>query len=249
MEERKIALGDLIKAAIVAAGVIGAAALLALAFVNRNAADEQIGVTGLGEKDFESDLVVWTGSFSQSAPTLKEAYAKLNGDQERIRGFLAAKNVAESEYVFSSVTIQKEYDQKTDRDGSRTSTFRGYGLRQEVTIESKDLGKIERVSREITDLINSGVEFYSREPSYYYTKLSDLKLELIELATKNGRARAQKIAEETGQKLGKLKFASLGVFQIIARNSNADYSWSGSNDVTSRLKTATITTRLQFGIR
>ncbi len=249
MEEKRIALGDIIKAAIVAVGVIGAAALLALAFVNRNASDEQIGVTGLGEKDFESDLVVWTGSFSQSSPTLKDAYARLNADQERIRSFLGAKSVDGSEYVFSSVSIQKEYDQKTDKDGNRTTAFRGYSLRQEVTIESKDLDKIEKVSREITDLINSGVEFYSRAPQYYYTKLSDLKLELIELATKNARSRAATIADETGQRLGKLKSASLGVFQIIARNSNADYSWSGANDTSSRLKTATITARLQFGIR
>jgi len=249
MEEKKFALGDIIKAAIVAIGIIGAASIVALAFVNRNASSEQIGVTGLGEKDFEADLIVWTGSFSQSAPSLKDAYAKLNADQEKIRGFLAAKSVAESERLFSSVNIQKEYDQKTDKDGNRTMTFKGYSLRQEVTIESKDIDKIEKVSREITDLINSGVEFYSRNPQYYYTKLSDLKLELIELATKNGTSRAGTIAAQTGQKLGKLKSASLGVFQIIARNSNADYSWSGSNDSSSRLKTATITARLQFGIR
>jgi uncharacterized protein len=238
-----------LRAAIVALGVAAAAALLGLAFIYRNIDGEQIGVTGLGEKDFQSDLIVWSGSFTQSAPSLKDAYARLNADQERIKAFLAGKNVAEGEYVFSSVTIGKEYDEKKDKEGNRTSAFKGYRLQQDVKIESKDVDKVERLSREITDLINSGVEFYSREPRYYYTKLADLKVELIELATRNGRERAQKIAEETGQKLGKLKGASLGVFQILARNSNEDYSWSGANDASSKLKTATITARLQFGIR
>jgi uncharacterized protein len=238
-----------LRAAIVAVGIVAAAALLGLAFVYRNVDEEQIGVTGLGEKDFQSDLIAWSGSFTQVGASLKEAYEKLNKDQERIRGFLAGKSVAEGEYVFSSVTIGKEYDEKKDKDGNRSSLFKGYRLQQDVKIESKDVDKVERLSREITDLINSGVEFYSREPQYYYTKLADLKVELIELATRNGRARAQKIAEETGQKLGKLKGASLGVFQILARNSNEDYSWSGANDSSSKLKTATITARLQFGIK
>jgi uncharacterized protein len=241
--------GGSLRAAIIALGIVAAAALLAFAFVYRNVNDEQIGVTGLGERDFQSDLIVWSGSFTQVGTSLKEAYERLNGDQERIRSFLALKSVAEGEFVFSSVTIGKEYDEKKDKDGNRSSVFRGYRLQQNVKIESKDVDKVERLSREITDLINSGVEFYSREPQYYYTKLADLKVELIELATRNGRERARKIAEETGQKLGKLKSASLGVFQIIARNSNQDVSWSGSNDTSSKLKTATITARLQFGIR
>jgi hypothetical protein len=232
-----------------AAGVVAAAALLAFAFIYRNVDEEQISVTGLGEKDFQSDLIVWSGTFTQFGTTLKEAYEKLNKDQEKIRGFLAGKSVADGEYVLSSVTIQKEYSEKKDKEGNRTSEFKGYRLLQDLKVESKDVDKVEKLSREITDLINSGVEFYSQEPQYYYTRLADLKVELIELATRSGRERAQKIAEQTGQKLGKLKSASLGVFQIIARNSNEDYSWSGSNDTTSKLKTATITARLAFGIR
>lgn len=229
--------------------VIIAAVVLTFAVINRNKNDEQIKVTGLGEKDFQSDLIVWNGTFSQTGTTLKDAYEKLNNDQEKIKVFLGNKNINNKEIVFSAVNIGKEYEDVEDRKGNRIQKQIGYRLQQNVKIESNDIEKIENVSREITELINNGVEFYSQEPQYYFTRLNDLKIELIELATKNGKERAEKIAEKSGYKLGKLKYANLGVFQIIAQNSNKDYSWSGSYDTFSKNKTATITIRMQFGIR
>ena len=94
-----------------------------------------------------------------------------------------------------------------------------------------------------------GVEFYSSKPQYYYTKLTELKKELIEHATENAKTRAETIASKSGFKLGRLKNANMGVFQIIARNSNEDYSWAGAFNTTSKQKTATITMKLQFGIQ
>jgi hypothetical protein len=118
-----------------------------------------------------------------------------------------------------------------------------------VTVESDEVAKVEDISRGITGLINRGLELYSESPQYYYTKLSELKMELIERATEDAKERAQIIANRSGAKLGKLKNASMGVFQIIAQNSNEDYSWDGAFNTTSKQKTATITMRLQFGIR
>jgi hypothetical protein len=178
--------------------IIIAAAILTFAVINRNKNDEQIKVTGLGEKDFQSDLIVWNGTFSQTGAALKEAYEKLNNDQEKIKLFLANKGINEKEIIYSAVNISKEFEEIEDRNGNRIQKQIGYRLQQNVKIESNDIGKIEKVSREITELINNGVEFYSQEPQYYFTKLNDLKIELIELATKNGKERAEKIAEKSG---------------------------------------------------
>jgi hypothetical protein len=223
--------------------------VLVQGYIRRNSAEEVITVTGLGTADFESDLIVWSGYYTRLDPDMKAAYAGLSADQEKIRGFLTQKNVADSEYTFSSVEIVKEYDSHTDKDGNYVSVFRGYRLEQRITIESREVEKIEKVSREITDLINTGVEFYSSAPQYYYTQLADMKIRLIEDATRNARERAAVIADMSGQKLGKLKNASMGVFQIIAQNSNEDYTWGGSFNTESKMKTATITMKLQFGIR
>ena len=249
MEQRKIEIYEYLKILIITVTIIVSIFIVSTAFVNRNKESEIINVTGLGSKDFESDLIVWSGSFYRLNTDIKKAYEELYSDQKAIIEFLKEKDVSQNEYVLSSVTINKEYESVTDKENNQRQVFKGYSLQQKVTIESTDINKIESVSREITDLINKGVEFYSNEPEYYYTKLSELKMELIESATNNARERAEAIAEKSGSKLGKLKYANMGVVQILGRNSNEDYSWDGIYNTNTRLKTATITMKLQFGIK
>ena len=87
--------------------------------------------------------------------------------------------------------------------------FVEYELTQTVAIESKDVNKIEKISREITELLNQGVQFYLESPRYYFTKLADLKIQMISKATEDARIRAEKIAEFSGGKLGKLESARM----------------------------------------
>ncbi len=61
----------------------------------------------------------------------------------------------------------------------------GYILTQSLQIESNDVEKVEKISREITELLNKGIQFYSQSPRYYYTKLADLKIEMISKATED----------------------------------------------------------------
>ena len=95
---------------------------------------------------------------------------------------------------------------------------------QSVEIESKEVDKIEKVSREITELLNQGVQFYSQAPRYYYTKLADLKIEMISKATEDARLRAENIAKFSGGNLSTLESAKMGIFQITGQNSGEDYS-------------------------
>jgi hypothetical protein len=113
-------------------------------------------------------------------------------------------------------------------------------------VESKEVDKVEGISRQVSELINSGVEFYSESPEYYYTKLSELKLKMISQATKDATNRAMKIAENAGSSLGRLKNADMGVFQIVAQNSSEDYSWGGSFNTSSKNKKANITIKMNF---
>ena len=100
----------------------------------------------------------------------------------------------------------------------------------------------------MTDLIDLGVEFNSFPPEFYYTKLAQLKLRMIEAATKDAQERAAKIAENAGGELGHLKNADMGVFQITGENSSEEYSWGGSFNTSSKKKTANITIRLKYEI-
>ena len=207
-----------------------------------------VNVTGLAQKDFVSDLIVWRGSFSKKSASMQEAYAALKKDAEVVRGYLKSKGVKDSEVVFSAVNINKEFETTTREDGSRTEVFTGYRLDQNVQIESKDVERIENISRGITELIDTGVEFYSNYPEYYYTKLAALKIEMLAEATKDARVRAEKIAENAGTSLGKLRNANMGIFQITAQNSSEDYSWGGTYNTAAKKKSASITVKLEFGL-
>ena len=210
-----------------------------------------ISVTGSASRDFVSDLIVWRGSFYERSWTTREAYTQIKDYAAAIRAYLVNKGVSEKEIVFSSVEISENYNNEYNADGSyRQMVFSGYTLTQKVTIESHEVDKIESISRDITELIDSGVDLLSMAPEYYYTRLDELKIEMIAEATKNARTRAEKIAENSGGEINKLIDANLGVFQITAQNSSEDaYSYGGAFNVLSKNKTASITAKLNYSIK
>lgn len=232
---------------ILALAIIISAFLFSNAFLNRNQSSNTISVTGLGSKSFVSDLIVWTGSFGKKSFELKDAYAQLDKDRANIQKYMISKGLKPENMVFSAVGIEKEFENTYDDRGNRiSSTFTGYRLRQDVQIESTEVDKVESISREVSQLINLGIEFYSSDPQYYYTKLAELKIEMIAEATKDAYHRATKIAENADANVGKLKNADMGVFQIVAQNSSEEYSWGGSFNTSSKRKTATITVKLDY---
>lgn len=240
---------SLISTVIIAVAIIITGYLLGTNYKNRSQKLHTIEVTGLAEKNFTSDLTVWSGSFSKSAMDMKQASNELKKDVEKVKQFLAEQNVPENEVQFSAVQINRQYETTYDDEGNRKSEFAGYNLTQNVKIESKNIKLIEKVSRDVSGLIDQGVEFYSETPLYYYTKLSDLKLQLIEEATKDARSRADKIAENSGGSIRRLIEGNMGVFQITARYSDEDYSWGGAFNTSSIAKTASITVHLIFEVR
>lgn len=230
--------------------IIIAAALLGNAFKNRNKIDGSISVTGLGKADFTSDLIVWEGSFSTVNSNLKQAYTNLENDKKIITSYLNAKGVNTDEIVFNAViTTEQKKQNYSDAGKYLGDKFIGYLLSQSIKIESSNVAQIEKISREITELLNKGVQFYSQPPRYYYTKLADLKIEMISKATEDARIRAESIAENSGSSIGELTSANMGIFQITGQNSNENYSWGGTFNTSSKKKTASITMKLNYNVK
>lgn len=238
----------------ITAAIIGLAFIIGLfiignAYKSRSKAMETISVTGSAEKDFVSDLIVWKGSYSRKSMDLKSAYAQLKEDENTIRAYLSGKGIKNNEMVFSSVNINKEFNYKTDENGrSLGQEFSGFNLTQNVRIESSNVDKIDQISREATELIEQGIEFNSSAPLFYYTKLTEIKMDLLAKASADGKQRAEIIAKNSGSSLGKLKNANLGVFQITGKNSDEDYSYGGTFNTSSRNKTGSITIRMEFAV-
>ena len=239
---------NIIAIAIAAAGFVIGLALLGNAIKNRNKSENTISVTGLGSKKFTSDLITWSGNFSKNNFELRIAYDELAEDRRVIEKYLLTKGIKKDQIVFSAVDIQKQFHYETDSNGRSIQTFQGYQLSQSISIESKDVAKIENLSRNITEIINQGIEFTSSSPNYFYTKLADVKQEMIADATKDAKQRAEKIAANAGADLGNLKKATMGVIQITAPNSTEEYSWGGTYNTASKEKEASITIKLEYEV-
>ena len=202
----------------------------------RSESVHSIAATGSASVDFEADLIIWRGSFSSFAYTSK---------------YLTSNGLDESEFVFNSIDISRNYKDLYDNNGNYVGNeFNGYNLTQSVVISSSDIETVEKISRDISTLLDSGVEFTSDSPEYYYNDLDALKLDLIDKASQNARERINIIAKNSDAKIGKLMNSSLGVFQITAQNSGTgSYSYDGAFDTSSRYKTATITVRLEYDLK
>lgn len=216
----------------------------------KSAGGSGITATGSASCDFESDLIVWRGSFSAHGNSPKEAYGVIERDAGLVKKYLADNKVAMDEMVFSSINISQTYTSRYDDEGRYLGDEPdGYELTQSMTVTSHDIDKVESISRDITTLIEAGVELESEQPEYYYTKLDEMKLDLIEKATANAKKRIDIMASAAGSSPGKLLSANLGVFQITARNSSSEsYSYDGVLDTSSRSKTAMITVRLNYSV-
>jgi hypothetical protein len=211
---------------------------------------ETISVTGLADKDFESDQIIWNGNFSRKSLDLKSAYADVKKDELKIKTYLQSKGIDEKEMIFSAISITKEFDSKYATDGRQIeNNFSGYLLSQTVTVDSKNLNKVEKISREVTELIEDGIELNSSAPSYYYSKLSELKLDLLAKAAADAKLRAETMAKNSGGSLGDIKKCNMGVFQITGQDSNEDYSYGGAFNTSSRNKKASITVKTEYGVK
>lgn len=234
----------------VAVAVIVAAWFVSDAWKRTHPVTERIIVTGMAQTDFVSDLIVWRGWFTRQAATTKEAYPRMKDDAALVAKYLKDRGIPEGNVVFSAVEIEPQYKNvRISGTDGYDRQFDGYRLSQSVQIESKEVDKVELVSREISELINAGVELNSSHPEFYYTKLSELKIDLLAKAAKDGRERAEAISSNSGGRLGPILKADMGIFQITAQNSNEDYSWGGTFNTSAKNKTALITVKMEFATR
>lgn len=207
--------------------------------------EEQITVTGAAQKDIKSDFISWTCSFSARSENLAGAYAKLSKDLPLVKNYLVSQGISEDMIIVSQIYTTVLY-QKNEK-GNDTNTIQGYLLSENIDIRSAQVDKITKISRDSTELINEGIEFVSYAPQYTYTKLDGLKVEMLSEASRNAKYRAQSMVGATGNKIGFMRSAKMGVFQIAPINSTeiSDY---GVNDTSSLYKKVTAVVSASFAI-
>ena len=228
---------------------VACAVILGRAYTYKYRAQDTILVTGLGETEFTSDLIVWSGELTAEAQQVAAGYAEIERSKQKVQQYLADKGIPSDAVVFAFVNVDKQYDPVYNANGNWAGQrFTGYRLRQRFTVESSDVEKVETVSREISSLIAQVVSIEAYAPDYY-TKLDDVKMGLIETASAEARMRGEKVARNAGTKIGRVASARMGVVQITGANTNEEFSAGGSFNTASRQKKARITMRVEYRVK
>jgi hypothetical protein len=231
MEVKKWSLTLIIVSAILAIGLIVSTVFASYVFFkSKNPSSGLISVVGSAKQQVKSDFAVWRCRYSVQTQTLPEAYGLLKASQANVKQYLVSKGIANTDLNVLAVETQTIYVRNTN--GMETNQVEGYKLSQSIEIKSSDVDKIFSISKEATELIDKGVQIESQLPQFYYTKISDLKISVLALATKDAKDRAGKIAANTGSTVSGMKSSKMGVFQIRPLYSDeiSDY---GINDTTS----------------
>lgn len=241
---------DFIKYAIIGISCIVCAIILGNAVTYVFKSQHTIAVTGLGEENFTSDLIIWNSTITVEADNQQSGYTAIAQAQKKVANYLQSKGITDSELTFSFVNVDKRYTSVYNSDGNWVGQrMDGYDLRQNFVVQSNDVEKVEKASREISKLIADGVNLDIMTPDYYCTNLDSIKLELIEKASADAFQRAKKIADNAGAKLGKASNVKLGVFQITSSTGEEEYSYGGTFNTSSRDKKGRITVRAEYQIK
>ena len=228
-----------------AIGLVLSSVIFGWFYSNSKKGDEAITVTGSAKKRIKSDLVTWSAGVTYQAPQLSEAYKSLTDNVPRVKQYLIGKGIAENQITISSIsttTLHKQND-----NGGESSEISGYSLRQTVDVRSNEVDKIAQIARESTELINQGILLESGSPQYSFTQIGDLKIEMLGEAAKDAKNRAEKIAASTGNSIGAVRSAKMGVMQITAADST-EVSDGGISDTSSIDKDVTAVVNISFAV-
>lgn len=207
--------------------------------------ERMIRVKGLAETKITSNFATWYCSFWHRSDQVKTGYEGLEQSRKAVIAFLKAAKVPDGEMAVNPAEITVQYT--TDENGNKTNTVEGYVLSQSISVWSTDVGKVDSAAKSISDLIKTGIELRSDTPSFVYTNIESVKLDLLAKATKNAYERAQVLAANSNGKVGRLDSASQGVFQITPVNST-DVSDTGCYDTTSIDKSVKCVVTLNFQV-
>ncbi len=213
----------IIEAAIISFGIIILGLSIRSGVTTFKDKERVVSVKGLAEVQLPADKITWPLMFKDIGNDLGTLYDNLNIKNEAIIAFLRSKNVTDQEI---SVGAPEIIDMRAERYQSENVPYR-YNITSVITVTSDDVDKIRAIIAGQNELLKQGIAItsgdYRYNISYDFTRLNDVKPQMIEEATKNARNAAEKFAIDSNSKLGKIKRANQGQFTISDRDPNTPY--------------------------
>lgn len=182
-----------------------------------------VSVKGLAEMEVPADKVIWPLVYKELGNDPVSIYNKIAEKNAAVVKYLKQNGVAEEEISIAPAEI---IDMEADRYASQNVAYR-YNATSVITVTSKNVDLIRKLITKQTELLKQGIAIaggdYRYSVSYEFTGLNNVKPQMIEEATKNARAAAEKFAKDSDSTLGKIRNASQGQFSISDRDSNTPY--------------------------
>lgn len=209
-------MGRIISSFLLALGIIISAALIGNSFLKVKLLDRSVVVKGLAEKEVNADFAIWPISIAATGNNLSEVNKRIEGDRSIIINFLVTQGFSKDDIMIGDYKLNDLM-----ANGYRDSNIQNarYIINATVVLKSNNVYLVDTVSKNKNLLVQKGVVFANDsngdgEPYYEFTKFNEIKPEMLTEAIQNARSSAEKFANDSGSKIGKLKKANQGVFSI-----------------------------------
>lgn len=211
---------------LLAIGLIVGGGLIGDGVVNARVGDRAVTVRGLAERDVQADVAVLPLRFTAAGDSLSDVQARIDADLAAVRRFLAEQGYEDSEISIGRLEVAD----LMSREYGPQNFHNRFILAQRVSVRTGDVERVQATTRALNDLVRQGVVLQEfRGPSYVFTGLNAVRPEMIAEATASARSGAEQFAEDSGARLGPIKQATQGSFQILARDAGDEDESSTPN--------------------
>ena len=238
--ERSKAITLIIVAVIMAIAVGGGLVKVGAGFASRS--NTGITVTGSSKTEAVADNVVWTLSASQTSANVADAVKKVGTDVDALTNYLTKGGVPADALTLGPVST---YGNQEYSNGNYTGRILNYVANRDLTVRSKDVELISRLSQGIGALLQTGVSVNNYGPQYYVSTLPDLRPQLLAEAMKDAQVRAKAITDAVGGGVGAVLSVKSGVIQVTTPDST-ETTDVGAYDTSTIQKTVTATVSVTF---
>ena len=227
-------------------GFLGAGYFAAQSFIQVKLANQTLSVKGYAEKHVTSDYATWFAKLRVTNPTEKGALHQVKEAVNKLNAYIAQKGFEPSRISIEPYVIRPRY--KINEKGNTTNDVEDFIAEVSVNLESEDVNKVTALAMSSSDLIEEGVSFDYTNVNYLYRNIDALKISLLGEAARDAKGRAMELAKSVDSKVGSLRQARQGIFQITAKNdqSVSDY---GVFDTRSIDKTVRAVVTMSFAIQ
>lgn len=226
--------------------ILAIGGICATKIISSSISKDVITVTGSYTQNVVSDRGSYEFEVNARGASRANAYAILKKQNPQVIAYLKSQGFKNEDIEEKYINGYNIYE--ITPSGVSTNKIIGFNANQKYSVKSNDVDKIKKLSIGINSLTEQGIDVSGYEPSYFYSKLSDLKVEMLEKAAKDAKQRASAMLKATHNKVGKIQSLQMGVFQITPEDSN-DVSDYGISDASSINKKVTSVANVTFRIK